>query len=360
MHNDSGAALEAIGFSYAAESPLPSGHEWLFAVAGCLHPLPVDRDGFVFVAVRGRGVYHGTLPTSSTEPHFAEHAGVGSALVNKADLVQMLAKRDEPGQLPWPTPEELTARREEVAAQKKEGGLAKEVRDLAAKQRACEDAQRELASSLQSAAEAVGNEAGDEAGEGEAGSSSAQGEHEAARQAIYAAERQIADGALDVVVSAAAKACERLRAMAGLEPLTANCEVEAAAAAAADDEGEESSNSESEVEADAEEDPAAAAAAEGVPKTQPELLLAIADPEREFGLLKTAESTLATPAIRALKAMCMTKDVPVPEAVAQHRRGGGSQAGDPLPADMFIVKVRPRHVHPKETVRSNDLTLSPQ
>ena len=242
--------------------------------------------------------------------------------MNKADLVQLLAKRDEPGQLPWPTSEELKARLEEVAAQKNEDGLAKEVRDLAAKQRACEDAQRELASSLQSAAEAVG----DTNAEGEGGreaSSSAQGEHEAARQAIHAAERQIADGALDVVVSAAAKACERLRAMAGLQPLTGDGEATAAA--------------EGEVEPEAEE--SLAAAVEGVPKTQPELLLAIADPEREFGLLKTAESTLATPAIRALKAMCMAKDVPVPEAAAQHRRGGGSQAGDPLPANMFVVKV---------------------
>jgi len=315
MHNDSGAALEAIGFAYAAQSPLPNGHEWIFAVAGCLHPLPVDRDGFVFVAVRGKGVYHGTLPTSSTEPHFADHAGVGSALVNKADLVQLLAKRDEPGQLPWPTPEELKARREEVAAQKKEGGLAKEVRDLAAKQRACEDAQRELASSLQSAAEAVGNEVGDEASEGEAGSSSAQGEHEAARQAIYAAERQIADGALDVVVSAAAKACERLRAMAGLEPLTGDGEAGAAA----------------EAEPEAEESPAAAA--EGVPKTREELLAVIADPAREYGLLKTAESTLATPAIKALKAMCAVKGVDVPAAAEAHKKG------QPLPDGFFIVKV---------------------
>ena len=115
-HNDSGAALEAIGFVYAGQSPLPSGHEWLFAVAGCLHPLPVDREGFVFVAVRGTGVHHGTLPTSSTEPHFANHAGVGSALVNKSDLVQVLQKRGDPEELPWPAPEELAARRKELAA----------------------------------------------------------------------------------------------------------------------------------------------------------------------------------------------------------------------------------------------------
>ena len=246
MHNDSGAALEAIGFAYAAQSPLPNGHEWIFAVAGCIHPLPVDREGFVFVAVRGRGVNHGTLPTSSTEPHFAEHAGVGSALVNKADLVQLLNKRDEPGQLPWPTPEELKARREEVA---------------------------------------------------------------------------------------------------GLQPLTGDGEATAAA--------------EGEVEPEAEESPAAAA--EGVPKSREELLLAIADPAREFGLLTKPEelATLATPAITALKAVCEARGLPVPEAAAQYRRGGGSRAGDPLPANMLVVKVRPRHVHP-ETVRSNDLTVSPK
>jgi hypothetical protein len=315
MHNDSGAALEAIGFAYKAESPLPSGHELLFAVAGCIHPLPVDRDGFVFVAVRGEGVYHGTLPTSSTEPHFADHAGVGSALVNKADLVQLLAERGELGQKPWPTPEELKARREEVAAQKNEGGLAKALRDLAAKQRASEDAQRELVSSLQSAAEAVGDAAGDEAGEGDVGSSSAQGERDAARQAIHAAERQTADGALDMWLTKTDKARERLQAMAGLLPLTGDGEAEAAA----------------EADPEAEENPAAAA--EGVPKTREELLVAIADPVREYGLLKTAVSTLATPAFKALKAICAAKGVNVPAAAAEHKKG------QPLPDGFSIVKV---------------------
>ena len=318
MHNDSGAALEAIGFVYAAQSPLPNSHEWLFAVAGCIHPLPLDRNGFVFVAVRGKGVHHGTLPTSSTEPHFDNHAGVGSALVNKADLVQLLAKRGEPGQLPWPTPEELKARREEVAAQKNKDGLAKVVRDLAAKQQACEDARRELVSSLQSAAEAVGAEAvGDEAGEGEVGSSSAQGERDAARQAIHAAERQNADGALDMVVTATDKARERLQAMAGLPPLTGDGEAEAAA--------------EGEVEPEAEENPAAAA--EGVPGTREQLLAAIADPAREYGLLKTAESMLATPAMRALKDMSAARGVDVPAAAEAHKKG------QPLPDGFFIVKV---------------------
>jgi len=324
MHNDSGAALEAIGFAYAAGSPLPSGHEWLFAVAGCIHPLPVDREGFVFVAVRGEGVYHGTLPTSSTEPHFRDHAGVGSALVNKADLVQLLAKHGEPGQKPWPTPEELKARREEVAAQNNEGSLAKAVRDLAAKQRALEDAQRELVSARQSAAEAVGDEAFAEAGEGEVGSSSAQGERDAARQVLLTSMSQTTEKALDIVLTSKAKTIELTKAMEGLPPLRGDGEAEVAA----------------EAEARAEETPAAAA--EGVPKTREELLTAIADPAREYGLLETAESTLATPAMKALKDMCVHMGLPVPEAAERHRRGGGSRTGDPLPANMFVVEVRPR------------------
>ena len=274
--------------------------------------------------------------------------------MNKADLVQLLAKGDAPGQLPWPTPEELKARRDEVAAQKKEGNVAKLMRDLAGKQLTRETALQEEWALQQRLAEAVGTEA-QEVGEGEV-SSSVQDKRAAARRAVLAHMSQTTEKALDMVLTSQAKTVELTKAMGGLEPLTANCEAEAAAAAAADDEGEEPSTSESEAEAGAEEEPVA----EDLPEDQAQLLKAIADPAREYGLLKTAESTLATPAIRALKAMCMAKDVPVPEAAAQYRRGGGSQAGDPLPADMFIVKVRPRHVHPKETVRSNDLTLSPK
>ena len=338
MHNDSGAALEAISFAYAAQSPLPNGHEWLFAVAGCLHPLPVDRDGFVFVAVRGKGVYHGTLPTSSTEPHFANHAGVGSALVNKADIVQLLAKRGEPGQLRWPTPEDLKARREKVAAQKNEGDVANLMRDLAGKQLASETALQEERALQQRLAEVVGAEAQEE---GEA-SSSVQGERAAARQAILSNMSQTTENALDIVLTSKAKTVELTKAMAGLKPLTVNREVEAAAAAAADDEGEEPSNSESEAEAEAEEEPAAAAATESLPENRAQLLAAIADPAREFGLLTTAPSTLATPAIRALKAVCRAKGVNVPPAAATHKRG------QPLPKDLFIAKVHSR-------TRSNSL-----
>ena len=39
-HDDSGLALEAIGFSYPSQTPLPEGHAWEFVVAGCILPLP--------------------------------------------------------------------------------------------------------------------------------------------------------------------------------------------------------------------------------------------------------------------------------------------------------------------------------
>ena len=45
-----------------------------------------------FAAVRGSGVAHGTLPTSSTDWHCANHPGVGSALVSKRELVEEVAE----------------------------------------------------------------------------------------------------------------------------------------------------------------------------------------------------------------------------------------------------------------------------
>ena len=317
MHNDSGAALEAIGFAYAAQSPLPNGHEWIFAVAGCLHPLPVDRDGFVFVAVRGKGVYHGTLPTSSTEPHFVDHAGVGSALVNKADLVQLLAKRDEPGQLPWPTPEELTARREEVAAEKavrkEEGDLAKVARDGAEKQWGLEVAQRDMYQWLQSAAEAVG----DTNAEGEGGreaSSSAQGEREAARQAIHAAEQRLEESGLHEVATATAKATDRLKAMAGLEPLVVGGAAEAMA--------------------EAPQEEAAAAAGREMPRTATALFERMSDLDEQFGVSQDRSSQMATKPMRELKEFCEQTNLPVPAACEQYNYGQN------LPDEYVIVHVR--------------------
>merc|ERR1740117_2026220 len=101
--------------------------------------------------------------------------------------------------------------------------------------------------------------------------------------------------------------------MAGLEPLTGDGAAEVAA----------------EGESEVEENPATAA--EDLPKTRKQLLAAIADPALEFGLLKTAESTLATPAIKALKVMCAAKGANVPAAAVAHKKG------QPLPDRFFIV-----------------------
>ncbi len=314
MHNDSGAALEAIGFAYAAQTPLPEGHEWLFAVAGCIHPLPVDREGFVFVAVRGKGVHHGTLPTSSTEPHFANHAGIGSALVNKSDLVTLLGKHDEPDQLPFPTPEELKAQQAKVAAEKaaekKQGPLAKAARDLAETQRALEDAQRKHAESLQNAAKAVGDEGGGT--EGEAGSS-AQGEVDAAKQAIHAAEQRLEASGLLEVTTATAKAAERLQAMAGPDPLVGAVPVEAA-------EGEE----------DEEQD----AAAVEMPRSATALFKRMSDPDEQFGVSRDRSCAMAAPAMGQLKEFCTANDLDVPSACEQYGYG------QPLPDEYVIVHVR--------------------
>ena len=329
MHNDSGAALEAIAFTYAARVPLPDGHEWCFAVGGCVHPLPRKCEEFVLVAVRGTGVHHGTLPTSSTEPHFADHGGVGSALVNKADLVRLLT---EPGGLPWPTPEDLAAHH---ATQREQGGLAKVARDVAEKQRVLQDAQRQMQASLASAAEAVGEAASEVeggAGGSEAGSS-AQGELVAAQQAIDVVKRQVAEAALDTVLS---KAAERLHSMTG--PTAADTAGDAAAEAEEqlheDSDGASgASEAAGEEEEEEEEEDAVVAAASTLPKTVPQLLPAIADERCEFGLLTTAPSTLATPAFSHLKVACRANGVNVPETAVAHKKG------NPLPEGYFIVKV---------------------
>ena len=42
-HDDSGVALEMVAFAYTSDTPMPTGHELNFAVAGCIHPLPTDE-----------------------------------------------------------------------------------------------------------------------------------------------------------------------------------------------------------------------------------------------------------------------------------------------------------------------------
>lgn len=69
------------------------------------------------------------------------------------------------------------------------------------------------------------------------------------------------------------------------------------------------------------------------PQTRAELLAAIADPKREFGLLTTAPSVLLAPAFRALDNFCRAKSMPLPAIWPAHERD------QPLPQGCFIIKV---------------------
>jgi hypothetical protein len=154
-HDDSGKALEAIGFAYPSQTPMPEGHKWEMAVSGCIHPLPKDRNEFVLLAVRGEGVFHGTLPTSSTLPHLANHRGVGSALVSKKEMIDVLWKQQQPGALPAPTREQLLARAEEVKAQKNLSDPERAGADLTAAMEQRDAADSAFNKALQAAAAAA-------------------------------------------------------------------------------------------------------------------------------------------------------------------------------------------------------------
>ena len=69
------------------------------------------------------------------------------------------------------------------------------------------------------------------------------------------------------------------------------------------------------------------------PQTRAELVAAIADPKREFGLLTTAPSVLLAPAFRALDNFCQAKSMPLPAIWPAHERD------QPLPQGCFIIKV---------------------
>ena len=91
-HDDSGAhgVLEFIQFVNAT-GPLPAGHKWLFVVGGCIYELPTKRGESCIIALPACGVYHGTLPTSSTtDTH--PHGNYGSALITKADILKGLTR----------------------------------------------------------------------------------------------------------------------------------------------------------------------------------------------------------------------------------------------------------------------------
>ena len=129
-HNDSGVALEGIAFTWESDEELPDGHEWRFVVAGCIHPLPRQRRQQCFVGVQGQGVYHGTLPTSDSEPHMA-HSGCGSALVSKEKLVNLLYDAEHNVVDPelWPSTQQVASAYEHFhsAAEKDARAIAKAV-----------------------------------------------------------------------------------------------------------------------------------------------------------------------------------------------------------------------------------------
>lgn len=65
--------------------------------------LPVKAGSAVILFIKGTGLYHGTLPTSSTEPTHL-HGNHGSALVTKSRMVEGLQRQAERGET---TPLEL-------------------------------------------------------------------------------------------------------------------------------------------------------------------------------------------------------------------------------------------------------------
>jgi hypothetical protein len=91
-HKD-GGGFEFIMFEWTSKDRLPPGHGWFFAVDGCIYPLPA-REGERTIISVAPGVYHSTLPTSSTEAT-VEHAGVGSALFTKNTTVAVLRKHQQ-------------------------------------------------------------------------------------------------------------------------------------------------------------------------------------------------------------------------------------------------------------------------
>ena len=96
-HNDSGSRgiSEFIEFVNAT-GPLPPGHKWLFCIAGFLCELPTAVGEAAIIALPACGVYHGTLPTSSTTDTYP-HGNYGSALITKKSTVDGLIRQDEAG-----------------------------------------------------------------------------------------------------------------------------------------------------------------------------------------------------------------------------------------------------------------------
>ena len=96
-HDDSGlpGVLEFVQFLNAT-GPLPLGHKWQFVIAGFICELPTAVDESLVIALPASGVYHGTLPTSSTGPSL-NHGNYGSALVTKRETCNGLENQLKTG-----------------------------------------------------------------------------------------------------------------------------------------------------------------------------------------------------------------------------------------------------------------------
>lgn len=84
-HHDTGGfrgMTESIMIS-STDLELPHGHEWNFVAAGMICRLDMHKSCRLYVPL---DVWHGTLPTHSSEPSH-DHGGVGSAIVVKTDMV---------------------------------------------------------------------------------------------------------------------------------------------------------------------------------------------------------------------------------------------------------------------------------
>ena len=96
-HDDRGAigVLEFIQF-LNSNGPLPSDHKLLFVLPGFICELPTRLDESVIIALPASGVFHGTLPTSSSQDTWL-HGNYGSALITKAPVVKGLLRQQQRG-----------------------------------------------------------------------------------------------------------------------------------------------------------------------------------------------------------------------------------------------------------------------
>ena len=83
-------------------APCRTGTSRLFAVNGFTHPLPNKKGGCCTIII-APGVYHGTLPTSSTEPSL-DHGNLGSAIFTKNSTVDSMDRELARAKTAAPTP----------------------------------------------------------------------------------------------------------------------------------------------------------------------------------------------------------------------------------------------------------------